>query len=86
MRKVLLLLVVSFIVMGTLGAHAIIPDSATVEVPTPESDYSQDTDVQSESFVEPEPVVVEPSVDEVTEQAAGLICPFLQIPSFSINH
>ena len=70
MRKVLLLLVVSFIIMGTLGAHAIIPDSATVEVPTPESDYIQDTDVQSENFVESEPVVVEPLVDEVTEQAA----------------
>ena len=70
MRKVLLLLVVSFIVMGTLGAHAIIPDSATVEVPTPESDYIQDTDVQSEDCVESEPIVVEPAVDEVTEKAA----------------
>ena len=69
MRKVLLFLVVSFIVMGTLGAHAIIPDSATVEIPTPESDYSQDTDVQSENFAESEPVVVESSVDEGTEQA-----------------
>ena len=70
MRKVLLLLVVSFIVMGTLGAHAIIPDSATVEVPTPESDYIQDTDVQSESSVESEPIVVEPAVDEAIGQAA----------------
>ena len=70
MRKVLLLLVVSFIVMGTLGAHAIIPDSATVEIPTPESDYSQDTDVQSENFAESEPVAVEQSVDEVTEQVS----------------
>ena len=70
MRKVLLLLVVSFIIMGTLGAHAIIPDSATVEVPTPESDYVQDTDVQSENFAEPEQVVVEPALDEVTEQSA----------------
>ena len=69
MRKVLLFLVVSFIVMGTLGAHAIIPDSATVEVPTPESEYSQDTDVQSENFAEPEPVVMEPDVVEVNEQA-----------------
>ena len=68
MRKVLLFLVVSFIVMGTLGAHAIIPDSATVEIPTPESDYSQDTDVQSENFAESESVVMEPAVDEVTEQ------------------
>ena len=70
MRKVLLFLVVSFIVMGTLGAHAIIPDSATVEIPTPESEYIQDTDVQSENFAEPEPVVVEPIVDECTEQSA----------------
>lgn len=70
MRKVLLLLVVSFIVMGTLGAHAIIPDSATVEVPTPESDYIQDTGVQSENFAESEPVVVETAVDEAIEQAA----------------
>lgn len=70
MRKVLLFLVVSFIVMGTLGAHAIIPDSATVEVPTPESEYSQDTDVQSEDFAEPEPIVMEPAVDEVTEQTS----------------
>ena len=70
MRKVLLFLVVSFIIMGTLCAHAIIPDSATVEIPTPESDYSQDTDVQSENFAEPEPVAVEPVVDEVTEQTA----------------
>ena len=70
MRKILLLLVVSFIVMGTLGAHAIIPDSATVEVPTPESDYIQDTDVQSENFAEPELTVVELVVDEATEQAA----------------
>ena len=70
MRKVLLLLVVSFIVMGTLGAHAIIPDSATVEIPTPESEYIQDADVQSENFAESEPVAVEPSVDEVTEQTA----------------
>lgn len=70
MRKVLLFLVVSFIVMGTLGAHAIIPDSATVEVPTPESDYSQDTDVQSENFAESESVAVEPAVDEATEKAA----------------
>ena len=69
MRKVLLFLVVSFIIMGTLGAHAIIPDSATVEIPTPESDYIQDTDVQSENFAESEPVVVEPVVDETTEQA-----------------
>ena len=69
MRKVLLFLVVSFIIMGTLCAHAIIPDSATVEIPTPESDYSQDTDVQSENFAEPEPVAVEPVVDETTEQA-----------------
>ena len=68
MRKVLLFLVVSFIIMGTLGAHAIIPDSATVEVPTPESDYIQDTDVQSENFAEPEPVVVETVVDEDSEQ------------------
>ena len=70
MRKVLLFLVVSFIVMGTLGAHAIIPDSATVEVPTPESDYIQDTDVQSEDCAESEPIVMEPDVDEVTEQSA----------------
>ena len=70
MRKVLLFLVVSFIIMGTLCAHAIIPDSATVEIPTPESDYSQDTDAQSENFAEPEPVAVEPVVDEVTEQTA----------------
>lgn len=70
MRKVLLFLVVSFIIMGTLCAHAIIPDSATVEIPTPESDYSQDTDVQSENFAEPEPVAVEPVVDEGIEQAA----------------
>ena len=70
MRKVLLFLVVSFIIMGILGAHAIIPDSATVEIPTPESDYVQDTDVQSESFVESEPVAVEPSVVEVTEQVS----------------
>ena len=70
MRKVLLFLVVSFIVMGILGAHAIIPDSATVEVPTPESEYIQETDVQSESSVESEPVVVEPAVDEAVEQAA----------------
>ena len=63
MRKVLLFLVVSFIVMGTLGAHAIIPDSATVEVPTPESDYIQDTDVQSEDCAESEPIVMEPDVD-----------------------
>ena len=69
MRKVLLFLVVSFIIMGTLCAHAIIPDSATVEIPTPESDYIQDTDVQSENFAESEPVVVEPVVDETTEQA-----------------
>ena len=56
--------------MGTLGAHAIIPDSATVEVPTPVSDYIQDTDVQSESSVESEPIVVEPAVDEAIGQAA----------------
>ena len=70
MRKVLLFLVVSFIVMGTLGAHAIIPDSATVEVPTPESEYVQDTDVQLENFAESELGVVEPVVDEGTKQAA----------------
>ena len=70
MRKVLLFLVVSFIIMGTLGAHAIIPDSATVEIPTPESDYIQDTDVQLENFAESEPVVVEPVVDEGIEQTA----------------
>lgn len=70
MRKVLLFLVVSFIIMGTLCAHAIIPDSATVEIPTPESEYIQDTDAQSENFAEPEQVVVEPGVDEVVEQPA----------------
>ena len=70
MRKVLLFLVVSFIVMGTLGAHAIIPDSATVEVPTPESGYIQDTDVQSEDCAESDLVVMESAVDEVTEKAA----------------
>ena len=70
MRKVLLFLVVSFIVMGTLGAHAIIPDSATVEIPTPESEYIQDTDVQSEDFAEAEPIVMEPAVVEVAEQTA----------------
>ena len=69
MRKVLLFLVVSFIIMGTLCAHAIIPDSATVEIPTPESEYIQDTDAQSENFAEPEQVVVEPGVDEGIEQA-----------------
>lgn len=69
MRKVLLFLVVSFIIMGTLCAHAFIPDSATVEIPTPESEYIQDTDAQSENFAEPEQVAVEPGVDEGIEQA-----------------
>lgn len=70
MRKVLLLLITSFLIVGILGAHADIPDSVTEEIPTPESEYLQDADVEVESVTESETVIVESDVDEVSEAVA----------------